>query len=492
MASIGSLVVNINGDGRPLQKSLATAEKRVRTFTSRVTNIVRAGLAGLFSIKSMLVGIVTAASGAFVATGAIKLAAEAETLNTQFEVLTGNAGTAKQLMSEINDFAASTPFQKMDIADAARMLLAFGGNAGTVVDELKMLGDLSAGTGNSIGELAELYGKAKVQGRLFGEDINQLTGRGIPVIQELAKQFGVADGEVKKLVEQGKVGFPELQKALQAMTRDGGKFEGLMERLSQTTAGKWSTFKDNVALTATEIGEKLLPAANKLLDWATKFSQSIDVNKLGTFIDGAMAPILRFIDTLPQSWELMTLKMQRIWVSAVNDMILKLFELELKAGTMFGTGVSADFEERLKNATQPMRDLTDKILKAEAAIMSLNAASKKTAPAMAAIGGGLNIPVPDNNKDWIGNLLDGGTDKRFGTKADPTVAGPRGNQQATDFAAAMQRGSAEAFSAVLRSNRKSPEVDATEKQTKELVKAIEKSSMQMAGGGLALVAEFIP
>ena len=78
-----------------------------------------------------------------------------------------------------------------------------------------------------VNEIAELYGKARVQGRLFAEDINQLTGRGIPIIQELAKQFGVSDSEVKKLVESGKVGFPNIERSFMDMTSQGGKFRRL-------------------------------------------------------------------------------------------------------------------------------------------------------------------------------------------------------------------------------------------------------------------------
>ena len=49
--------------------------------------------------------------------------------------------------------------------------------------------------------------------QLVAEDINQLTGRGIPIIGELAKPFGVSDSEVKKLIESGQVGFPAIELA---------------------------------------------------------------------------------------------------------------------------------------------------------------------------------------------------------------------------------------------------------------------------------------
>lgn len=63
------------------------------------------------------------------------------------------------------------------------------------------IGDVAAGIHAPIGEIAEDAGEATVNGRLFADDINQLTRRGGPIIQELAKQFGVTDTEVKKLVK---------------------------------------------------------------------------------------------------------------------------------------------------------------------------------------------------------------------------------------------------------------------------------------------------
>jgi tape measure domain-containing protein len=128
-----------------------------------------------------------------------------------------------------------------------------------------MLGDIGSAVGVPLGDIAEIYGKARVQGRLFAEDINQLTGRGIPIIQALAKQFGVADSGVRKLVEDGKIGFPQLLAAFQAMTGAGGQFAGGMAKQSQTLLGQWSTLKDNIALAVLPIGQQLLPVVTQVV-----------------------------------------------------------------------------------------------------------------------------------------------------------------------------------------------------------------------------------
>lgn len=157
-----------------------------------------------------------AATGLFGGLGAAlalptQLAASLEQTSAQFETLLGSSARAKAMLVELKQFAASTPLQFQDIADAAQKLLAFGVAAGDVPNELRRIGDVASAIGAPLGEIAEIYGKAKTQGRLFMEDINQLTGRGIPIIQELAKQFGIAESGVKDLVSSGAVNFKNLQ-----------------------------------------------------------------------------------------------------------------------------------------------------------------------------------------------------------------------------------------------------------------------------------------
>ena len=105
-------------------------------------------------------------------------------------------------------------------------------------------------------DLVYLYGTTMSQGRLYTQDLNQFTGRGIPMIAELAKQFGVAESKVKELVEEGKVGFPEVQKVIESLTDEGGKFSGLMEAQSKTITGQISNIEDAVSMMFNEIGQQ--------------------------------------------------------------------------------------------------------------------------------------------------------------------------------------------------------------------------------------------
>ena len=142
-------------------------------------------------------------------------------------------------------------------------------------ETLRRIGDVSAGVQAPVNEIAELYGKARVQGRLFAEDINQLTGRGIPIIGELAKQFGVSDSQVKKLVESGQVGFPNIEQAFVSMTSQGGKFSGMMEAQSKTTSGLFSTLKDTINEVFLTLGTPINDAIRPLVEQAIGLVQKL-------------------------------------------------------------------------------------------------------------------------------------------------------------------------------------------------------------------------
>lgn len=252
-SNIANLSVKLTANIAGFASGMANAAKPLASFSSKV-----AGVGSKVAALGAALGggaLVTGVSGLGVY--AVKLAAEAEQARVSFTTMLGSAEKAKELQAQINSFAASTPFQTTELIGASKSLLAFGVAQDQIIPTMRTLGDLSAGLNIPLGELSELYGKARVQGRLYMEDINQLTGRGIPVIQQFAKQFGVAEGDVRKLVEQGKIGFPQLQQALVSLTSDGGQFAGMMAAQSQTMAGLYSTLEDTVTLTLTRIGETI-------------------------------------------------------------------------------------------------------------------------------------------------------------------------------------------------------------------------------------------
>ena len=274
--------------------------KKVDSVEARVTQVGRK----LQGVGSSLTKFVTLPLTLLAGQG-LKTAANLEQLQVAFNTMLGDATQAEAFFKRLIDFTAKTPFQLDQVANSAKALLAFGFGEAEIIPMLERIGDLSAGLDQPINELAQIFGKARVQGRLMQEDVNQLTERGIPIYQELAKQFGVAEGEVRKLVETGKVGFPQLQKALVALTSEGGKFAGLTRAQSKSLGGVFSTFLDNINLAAAAIGETLAPAVKPVLsllsDLANSFATSNTSVKLlvtGIVVLGlAVPPLLLALGT---------------------------------------------------------------------------------------------------------------------------------------------------------------------------------------------------
>lgn len=237
-------------------------------------NVDRLGVSfkSLFKAFAATVGVITLKN---LAVESFELAAGLEQSKIAVSNFVGSGEKATALLNEWETFAAKTPFRFKDIEKSGRLLLAFGDDAATVTDTVKRIGDISAGTSNNLAEVSIIYGKLRVQGRAFAEDINQFTGRGIPIIGELAKQFGVADSEVKDLVASGKVGFKDVEQAFRSMTSEGGKFFGLTEKLALSSGGKLSTMLDNIEKLKRQIGEKLLPIASAAFDTITASIQRV-------------------------------------------------------------------------------------------------------------------------------------------------------------------------------------------------------------------------
>ena len=185
----------------------------------------------------------------------VKVRGEFQQLEVAFKTMLGNAEKADALMSQLTKTAAITPFDLQGVTNGAKQLLAYGIEAEKVNDTLIHLGDIAAGLSLPLNDLVYLYGTTMTQGRMFTQDLRQFQGRGIPIAEELAKQFGVTKDKVGELVTAGKVGAKEFNQAIMAMSSEGGKFAGLMEAQSKTITGQISNIEDAIDVMFNNIGK---------------------------------------------------------------------------------------------------------------------------------------------------------------------------------------------------------------------------------------------
>lgn len=266
---LGDLVTRFTGDA----SSYLASVRQAQSATSQMAGSAQESAASLQDFGTQLqgwgsttIGILAqlgvSLSALAVASKGIQLAAEAEQMQIAFETMTGSVEVASQTLADIKKFAIETPFESPELISASKQLLAYGTDAQDVVGTLRMLGDVASGLSIPIGQLVYVYGTLRAQGRAYSRDIRQFATRGIPIYESLAQVLGVGKGAIHELVKEGKVGFPQVQKAFEAMTGVGGRFHDLTARQSKSLGGLFSTLRDEITAATRSIGEDLVTQFN--------------------------------------------------------------------------------------------------------------------------------------------------------------------------------------------------------------------------------------
>lgn len=174
----------------------------------------------------------------------IQVRGQFQQLEIAFGTMLGSEEKATALMNQMVQTAAKTPFDLMGVASGAKQLLAYGEAADRVNDTLVRLGNIASGLSIPLNDIVYLYGTTMVQGRLYAQDVRQFTGRGIPLVKELAAMYGVTAEEINAMVSAGKIGFPEVEKVIRKLTDEGGQFYNLMAKQSASLTGQISNLED--------------------------------------------------------------------------------------------------------------------------------------------------------------------------------------------------------------------------------------------------------
>lgn len=267
---MASIKFDITGDNSSVLKAFRGLQDGV-SQTARVVEQQGRSIENVFNrIKS----VASVAFAGFTAKEIIStlgtVRGEFQQFEIAFETMLGSGQKAKGMISDLANLAATTPFDMKGVVNGAKQLLAYGFAANEITDTMRRLGDVSAGLGLNLQDLTWLYGTTMVQGRLFTRDLMQFTGRGIPLTEELAKQFGVTKDKVSELVTAGKVGFPEVKKAIESLTNEGGKFGGLMEKQSHSITGQIRNIKDTIEMAINDLGTQTEGLMNDALDITSK------------------------------------------------------------------------------------------------------------------------------------------------------------------------------------------------------------------------------
>lgn len=226
------------------------------------------------TIKTALVIGAGAAAGGLVllSKSALEAAANFEQTQISFEVMLGSAEKATKLLSELQTFAKKTPFNLTDLQDATKRLLAYGVEGNKVIETMSTLGNITSAVGrDKMPQLILAFGQVKAAGRLMGTELRQFTETGVPLLQVLADQFGVTTGRIQEMVSEGEIGFSDVQKALESLGGEGGKWGDMMDKQSKTLSGSISNLQDSWTQLLVVLGTVFIPIATQVVQTLTAF-----------------------------------------------------------------------------------------------------------------------------------------------------------------------------------------------------------------------------
>ena len=183
--------------------------------------------------------------------------------------------------------AASTPFTLSDLTEGTQTLLQFGIAADDTTNVLQMLGDISLGNADKMQTLVRAYGKMSSAQKVTLENVNMMIDAGFNPLNQICEATGESMSDLYKRISAGKVGFEELQAAVEAATSEGGQFYNGMLEASQTFSGRLSTLQDNVAALTGKLTDGLFSALGDLIVKANELVVSIteDDQKLAKLKD---------------------------------------------------------------------------------------------------------------------------------------------------------------------------------------------------------------
>lgn len=178
---------------------------------------------------------------------------EMQSLNLQMEAFTGSAANAERAMSNFADIASRSPLDVMQVAEAGKIMMAFGVNSRDAAEATEMLAVAAAASGGDINLMSRNLGQIQAQQRAYTRDLTQFAIQGVPIWEELANVTGASVTELKDMAKDGEIGMQSVMAALRNMTKEGTAFAEVANRMQETYAGKLAKVESQFQTTAGEI-----------------------------------------------------------------------------------------------------------------------------------------------------------------------------------------------------------------------------------------------
>ncbi len=334
-----------------------TVDRRLK-MTEGIARRVKRAIAGAFS---------TVAIGLFLRTVG-RLNGGLEQTRMTFRVMLGDAKLADRVLKDVFTFGEKTPFEFEEVVATARMLLAMGGDVRNLQQEMKMVGDVASGIKAPITDVAQIFGKIRANQRVTAEEMRQLAERGVPIYEELEKVIGKSGNELRKMVEQGKIGFPVILKVFENMTGEGGRFNNMMGQLSATFLGVVSNLKDMASLTFIDVADGFFGAMKRD---ATGFLETLEEARESGELASVVATIRAQLVTF---YQVIRGGLIFIWENRKAIVAVTKAYIGFRVSLMLFSGGATITEAVIKGLSFGLWGLKNALFLARYAMLSLNTA----------------------------------------------------------------------------------------------------------------------
>lgn len=274
MVTFGEATIVIRADASRVPRDI---EQQATPQTQKAGLGLASALGAGLKRGALVAGTAVAGVLAYSITKGFQRLAAIDQARAKLTGLGHNAKTVTLVMKNALNSVRGTAFGLGDAASVAASTVAAGIKPGKELEKvLKLIADTATISGTSMRDVGAIFNKVAAQGKIQGDELAQMTERGIPAIQFLAKSLGITAGEVLDLVKAGEVSFPMFAKAMElglggAAKSSGTTFMGALANV-QAALGRFGAslmsgvFAQMPALFQGSIGsiDKLTPKAEEL------------------------------------------------------------------------------------------------------------------------------------------------------------------------------------------------------------------------------------
>lgn len=199
------------------------------------TRPLRGILSALTSVQALIAGVATGAAVNYGVVKPVSLSDQIKQLNMAFSTQLGGDAAAQSFMNEIYAFDKKSPFDTMQIAQQAQLMLNTGWQRDEILPDLSNIGDWAAAMGKGeagISSVVMALGQMRQKGRVYAEEMLQLTEAGVSGWEYLAQSLGVSTAQVREMVEDGAVSVDD---AVRGIIGGMSEFAGTAERTANET-----------------------------------------------------------------------------------------------------------------------------------------------------------------------------------------------------------------------------------------------------------------